>query len=163
MSSLRANRFGLFSFIHAERFPHTHRLCQVVQALMGVLAILSLVYKRNREKPKRPWQIWYFGFAENLIHLTGTFSLRLFDVSKQVVGQMFVHGLNVLISNVGSHHKSGSNACVFYFLNILLDTTIGAHAFRSLSCPSDNKSYRRWHYIHNSSHIDLSSVCKVGF
>lgn len=50
---------------------------------------------------------------------------RLFDVSKQVLGQMFVHGLNVLISDLGSHHSAG-NACTYYFLNILLDTTLGA-------------------------------------
>jgi len=49
---------------------------------------------------------------------------RLFDVSKQVVGQMFVHGVNVFISDVGSARSSG-NACVFYFLNILIDTTLG--------------------------------------
>ncbi|KAJ7126427.1 vacuolar membrane protein-domain-containing protein [Mycena crocata] len=77
-----------------------------VQGLMGVLVILSLVYKRHREKPMRPWRIW------------------LFDVSKQVVGQMFIHGFNVLISDLVSHHSS-NNACVSYFLNILIDTTIG--------------------------------------
>ncbi|KAF5333530.1 hypothetical protein D9611_002706 [Ephemerocybe angulata] len=78
----------------------------VVQALMGVLVILSLVYKRHREKPMRPWRIW------------------MFDVSKQVIGQMFVHGLNVLISGVISDVTEG-NACVSYFLNILIDTTLG--------------------------------------
>ncbi|CDO77017.1 hypothetical protein BN946_scf184380.g2 [Trametes cinnabarina] len=78
----------------------------VVQALMGVLVILSLVYKRHRETPKRPWRIW------------------LFDVSKQIIGQMFVHGVNVLISGVVADLSSG-NACVLYFLNILLDTTFG--------------------------------------
>ncbi|KAG8218988.1 vacuolar membrane protein-domain-containing protein, partial [Butyriboletus roseoflavus] len=94
-------------------FPLDHRSCQllgptalVVQALMGVLAVLSLVYKRHWETQKRPWKIW------------------LFDVSKQVFGQMFVHGLNVLISDLGSHHSAG-NACTYYFLNILLDTTLG--------------------------------------
>jgi hypothetical protein len=45
-------------------------------------------------------------------------------VSKQVVGQMFVHGVNVFVSDVGSTRTSG-NACVYYFLNILLDTTLG--------------------------------------
>ncbi|KAI0751126.1 vacuolar membrane protein-domain-containing protein [Daedaleopsis nitida] len=78
----------------------------IVQGLMGVLVILSLVYKRHRETPKRPWRIW------------------LFDVSKQIIGQMFVHGVNVLISDVVAH-LSTANACVLYFLNILLDTTIG--------------------------------------
>ncbi|KAF8559439.1 hypothetical protein OG21DRAFT_1562464 [Imleria badia] len=78
----------------------------IVQALMGVLAVLSLVYKRQRETQKRPWQIW------------------LFDVLKQVFGAMFIHGLNVLISDFGSYHSAG-NACTYYFLNILLDTTLG--------------------------------------
>ncbi|THV08226.1 hypothetical protein K435DRAFT_824799 [Dendrothele bispora CBS 962.96] len=78
----------------------------IVQGLMGILVILSLLYKRHRESPKRPWKIW------------------LFDVSKQVVGQMFVHGVNVLISDLVSHIDS-SNACVSYFLNILADTTLG--------------------------------------
>jgi hypothetical protein len=32
---------------------------QIVQALMGVLVILSLVYKRHREPQKRPWRIWF--------------------------------------------------------------------------------------------------------
>ncbi|KAF9266294.1 hypothetical protein L218DRAFT_897361 [Marasmius fiardii PR-910] len=78
----------------------------IVQGLMGILVILSLIYKRHREVHKRPWKIW------------------VFDVSKQVVGQMFVHGVNVLISGIISHYGS-SNACVSYFLNILVDTTLG--------------------------------------
>ncbi|KAN0097100.1 vacuolar membrane domain containing protein [Tylopilus felleus] len=78
----------------------------IVQGFMGVLAILSLVYKRQRETQKRSWEIW------------------LFDVSKQVVGAMFVHGVNVLISNLTSYESAG-NACTYYFLNILLDTTLG--------------------------------------
>ncbi|KAH7909743.1 vacuolar membrane protein-domain-containing protein [Hygrophoropsis aurantiaca] len=96
-----------------DDFPLDRRSCRllgptalIVQALMGVLVILSLVYKRHREPQKRPWRIW------------------LFDVSKQIVGQMFVHGMNVLISNLGSHHSSG-NACTYYFLNVLIDTTLG--------------------------------------
>ncbi|KAJ3735231.1 vacuolar membrane protein-domain-containing protein [Lentinula guzmanii] len=78
----------------------------IVQGLMGILVILSLIFKRQREKPMRPWKIW------------------LFDISKQVVGQMFVHGVNVLISNLLSQFSS-ENACVSYFLNILVDTTLG--------------------------------------
>jgi len=78
----------------------------VVQALLGLLVILSLVYKRHRESPKRPWKIW------------------LFDVAKQLAGQMFVHGVNLLISGIVARVASG-NACVLYFLNILVDTTLG--------------------------------------
>jgi hypothetical protein len=63
---------------------------------------------------------------------------RLFDVSKQIVGQMFVHGVNVVVSDVGSTRTS-RNACVYYFLNILLDTTLGT--FRYLPCLSRSASY----------------------
>ena len=60
---------------------------------------------------------------------------RLFDVSKQVVGQMFVHGVNVFVSDVGSTRSSG-NACVFYFLHILIDTTLGVSPRTSPSSES---------------------------
>ncbi|KAI0797016.1 vacuolar membrane protein-domain-containing protein, partial [Abortiporus biennis] len=78
----------------------------VVQGLMGILVIASLLYKRQRETPKRPWRIW------------------MFDVSKQVAGQLFVHFLNVLISGIVAEVSAG-NPCVTYFLNILIDTTLG--------------------------------------
>lgn len=45
---------------------------------------------------------------------------------------MFVHGVNVLISDVGSTRSSG-NACVFYFLNILIDTTLGVFTLHAPS------------------------------
>jgi hypothetical protein len=48
----------------------------------------------------------------------------MFDVAKQIVGQMFVHALNVAISDVLQRISTG-NACIFYFLNILVDTTLG--------------------------------------
>lgn len=37
---------------------------------------------------------------------------------------MFVHGANVFLSDLISQHTAG-NACVFYCLHILLDTTLG--------------------------------------
>jgi hypothetical protein len=39
----------------------------------------------------------------NYLHVRCPCHDRLFDVSKQVVGQMFVHGVNVFISDVGVH------------------------------------------------------------
>ena len=50
-------------------------------------------------------------------------------MSKQVVGQIFVHSANLLVSGMASHRTSG-NACVSYFLNILIDTTIGESHYR---------------------------------
>ena len=49
---------------------------------------------------------------------------RLFDVSKQVLGQGFVHGLNLLISDIVAHVAQG-NPCDLYFLNVFIDTTLG--------------------------------------
>lgn len=55
-----------------------------VQGALGAVALLSLVYKRWRETPKRPWKIFFF------------------DVSKQVVGSGLTHVLNLAMSMLGS-------------------------------------------------------------
>ncbi|PWN94073.1 hypothetical protein FA10DRAFT_264663 [Acaromyces ingoldii] len=79
-----------------------------VQALMGVVVVGTLVLKRQRERPKRPWKIW------------------LLDISKQMLGQLFVHTLNVALSSLGSLASEGEeNPCSLYFLNIAIDTTLG--------------------------------------
>ncbi|KZT60752.1 hypothetical protein CALCODRAFT_530861 [Calocera cornea HHB12733] len=78
----------------------------VVQALMGALVLLSLVYKRHRERPKRAWWIWAF------------------DVGKQVVGQASIHVSNIIISWVGASNGAAANACSWYLVNILVDTTL---------------------------------------
>ncbi|TXT05036.1 hypothetical protein VHUM_03856 [Vanrija humicola] len=82
----------------------------VVQAIMGVIVIGSLVVKRQLEKRKRRWRVW------------------VLDVGKQLVGQAVLHGLNILVAhaNVGEDVK---NPCSLYFLNILIDTTIGVGIF----------------------------------
>ncbi|KAI7152808.1 hypothetical protein D0869_08100 [Hortaea werneckii] len=97
----------------------------LVQGALGAFAILSLVWKRYRENPKRPWKIWFF------------------DVSKQVVGSILTHVLNLAMSMVGnvdvvnaaaSKGSEGSqadaegrqpNPCSYYLLNLAIDTTIG--------------------------------------
>lgn len=55
-----------------------------VQLALGGLALLSLVYKRWRERPQRPVKIWFF------------------DVSKQVFGSVLVHMANVFMSMLTS-------------------------------------------------------------
>lgn len=82
----------------------------VVQGSMGGIAVLSLVWKRNHENHPRPWWIWFF------------------DVMKQVIGAASLHMMNLVASILFS--ESGfpdidTNPCTWYFLNVLLDTTIG--------------------------------------
>ncbi|PKS06613.1 hypothetical protein jhhlp_007362 [Lomentospora prolificans] len=101
----------------------------IVQAALGGLALLSLVYKRWRERPQRPVKIWFF------------------DVSKQVFGSVLVHIANVFMSMLTSGRFSlqtaetpmgpmermllrrdedySPNPCSFYLLNLGIDTTLG--------------------------------------
>lgn len=97
----------------------------VVQSALGVLALLSLVFKRWRERPRRPLKIWFF------------------DVSKQVVGTALLHVANLAMSmlstngldaaahasSIAAAHKGENdkmpNPCSFYLLNLAIDTTIG--------------------------------------
>lgn len=84
----------------------------IIQASLGALALLSLVYKRWRERPQRPIKIWAF------------------DASKQVVGSMLLHVANLLMSMLSSGELSvtpatskdyQANPCSFYLLNLAID------------------------------------------
>ncbi|KAL9597867.1 MAG: hypothetical protein Q9179_004117 [Wetmoreana sp. 5 TL-2023] len=88
-----------------------------IQGALGALALLSLVYKRWRERPQRPLKIWFF------------------DVSKQVVGSVLLHIANLLMSMLSSGQFTvtpktdngdyRANPCSFYLLNLAIDTTLG--------------------------------------
>ncbi|KAJ5567162.1 hypothetical protein N7535_006468 [Penicillium sp. DV-2018c] len=83
-----------------------------VQVALGGLALLSLVYKRWRERPQRPLKVWAF------------------DVSKQVFGSVMLHLLNLLMSMFAAgqleiRQSYKPNPCSFYMLNLGIDTTLG--------------------------------------
>lgn len=63
--------------------------------------------KRLRENPKRSIKTWSF------------------DVSKQVAAAGTVHMLNVIFSHFAGFESSIADPCIWYFLNVLIDTTIG--------------------------------------
>jgi hypothetical protein len=96
----------------------------LVQLALGGLAMLSLVYKRWRERPQRPVKIWFF------------------DVSKQVFGSVLVHIANIFMSMltsgrfsikaetalptrlmVRSDDEYKPNPCSFYLLNLAIDVS----------------------------------------
>jgi STIMATE family len=97
----------------------------LVQASLGLLALLSLVYKRWRERPQRPVKIWAF------------------DASKQVFGSALLHLANLVMSMFSAGQIQASvaqaaasaagvnggkyqpNPCSFYLLNLAIDTTLG--------------------------------------
>ena len=81
-----------------------------IQAALGALALLSLVYKRWKERPQRPVKVWAF------------------DVSKQVFGSAMLHLANLLMSlfsagqlELQMHFKA--NPCSFYLLNLGIDVS----------------------------------------
>ena len=94
-----------------------------VQAALGLLAVVSLVWKRYRERPRRPLLIWFF------------------DASKQVFGSALLHLVNLAMSMLGSgtfdvqstktvieagaKDASGRqpNPCSFYLLNLAIDVS----------------------------------------
>lgn len=85
-------------------------LALVIQGTMGAFAIMTLVIKRSKESPQRPLWVWFF------------------DVSKQVFGSLGLHVINLALSNLQSHSDEpdqDNNPCTWYFLNLLLDTTLG--------------------------------------
>lgn len=62
-----------------------------------------------------------------------------------MIGQLFVHTLNVLLSSLGSLASEGeNNPCSLYFLNIAIDTTLGESVYVSNNnvITHRQKSYR---------------------
>ncbi|CAH7685770.1 vacuolar membrane protein-domain-containing protein [Phakopsora pachyrhizi] len=79
----------------------------LIQTFMALVILISLLIRRHREKPKRKLRIWTA------------------DVSKQIIGQAFVHFLNIFISDSLASSPTQGNPCALYFMNILIDTTLG--------------------------------------
>lgn len=82
----------------------------IIQAALGALALLSLVYKRWRERPQRPVKVWAF------------------DVSKQVFGSAMLHLANLLMSMFSAgqleiRQQYKPNPCSFYLLNLGIDVS----------------------------------------
>ncbi|KAI7875057.1 vacuolar membrane protein-domain-containing protein [Mucor mucedo] len=80
-----------------------------IQLCLATTAFSTLIFKRQREQPQRPIRIWAL------------------DVSKQLAGGIMIHSLNVVAAVFFGVDPEGekSNPCVWYFLNILVDTTLG--------------------------------------
>lgn len=90
----------------------------LIQCIMGLAAIGALLVKRNYEHPQRTWNVWFY------------------DIGKQVLGSLGIHFMNLFISILQDHHprilgldpesgNSGDDQCDWYFLNLLMDTTVG--------------------------------------
>ena len=80
----------------------------IVQGILAIAALLTLIIKRCQEKPKRPWKVWWF------------------DVSKQVIAALVLHIVNLILSSWLTNEEDISDECVWYFVTLFLDCTLGA-------------------------------------
>ena len=93
-SESKCEMFGGFGFL--------------IQAILGAAAFSILIVKRFVEKPRRPWKIWFY------------------DVAKQIISSLVLHLFNLIISAVLSDDENDADACVWYFVTVTLDCTLGA-------------------------------------
>lgn len=103
----------------------------IIQGALGGLAILSLVYKRWRETPRRPVLIWFFDvskqvFGSVLLHIMNVFFSMLsggsFDVAKAVKPST----VSLLVRDgefVQDDSVAKPNPCSFYLLNLAIDVS----------------------------------------
>ena len=101
----------------------------VVQGILGVISLSCLMVKRNLEKPQRPWIIWFC------------------DVLKQICSALTVHFLNLFISIFVAEL---ADECIWYFLNMFLDTTLGVLVCFLLM--------KLAHYVANIYNIEILKV-----
>ena len=116
-----------------------------LQFFLAGLALSSLYLKRSREYPKRPLVIWFFdaakqGFGAGYVHFLNvgiSFLLGVNSVDDDHNGSggtktngpglamMGIFGDGSGDTTTDSGSGGSSNPCVWYFLNVLVDTTLG--------------------------------------
>ncbi|ETV95750.1 hypothetical protein, variant 1 [Aphanomyces invadans] len=82
----------------------------LIQVMLGLIALSVLIFKRYHEHPRRPMKIW------------------IFDASKQLIGAGVAHAANLAIAIALTGLAKGrtdADQCAFYFINFTLDTTLG--------------------------------------
>ena len=83
----------------------------LVQMALAAIAILALLVKRQREHPRRTFQVWFVSSSAT--------NNRAFDVSKQMIGALELHFTNIFLSDIASRLGADSfkihpNPCVWY-------------------------------------------------
>lgn len=83
----------------------------VVQLLLGGIALTTLYGKWFVEIPRRPFRVWFL------------------DALKQGASAAMMHVLNIIlaISTAKAAIVRHPDECAFYFLNFVIDTTIGVY------------------------------------
>lgn len=99
-------RFGIISTYRFSMVCHLlgSAFNYVIQFSLGLIAISILYFKHRREPQQRPFNTW------------------LKDTSKQIVGLLWGHLLNLILAIMMARHE---DQCVPYFVNYLIDSILG--------------------------------------
>uniref|UniRef100_A0AAV1TAS1 Vacuolar membrane protein n=1 Tax=Peronospora matthiolae TaxID=2874970 RepID=A0AAV1TAS1_9STRA len=83
-----------------------------VQMLLGLIALSSLYAKWRVEWPRRSAKVWFM------------------DALKQGSSAAMIHVMNIVLAIslvVSSDTPSDQDQCAFYFMNVVIDTTLGVY------------------------------------
>ncbi|RMZ84540.1 hypothetical protein DV737_g1186, partial [Chaetothyriales sp. CBS 132003] len=94
----------------------------LVQGALGVLALMSLVYKRWKERPQRPVKVWAFDASKQVF---GSGLLHIANLAMSLFSSGHMHAILRAASTVTAGKVHQPNPCSFYLLNLGIDTTIG--------------------------------------
>ncbi len=116
-----------------------------VQGALGAFCFCTLIVKWLREKPRRPLQV----FSR--------------DSSKQVIGGLVIHILNLLVSMLLSIGRVGDE-CDWYFTNIVTDCTLGVViTWRLLRWSEARFGYKSGEYDRSMVETDRGPVSNAGY
>lgn len=92
-------------------FSTEDKFTSFVQFMLACFALLSLYFKRQQEYPRRKFKTWSL------------------DVSKQGIGAVYAHILNMVIAAVIAENVRGNmeleDQCAWYAINYTIDSTVG--------------------------------------
>jgi len=78
-----------------------------IQGVLGIISVGSLVVKKFLPGEKRTWKVFCL------------------DIWKQLTTSLFAHFLNIFLSIYLQELTQEGNGCVWYFMNMVLDTIFG--------------------------------------
>lgn len=92
---------------HIEKCDVMGSVGVMIQFLLASVVLLVLIYKRRIEKPRRVWKVFFL------------------DVTKQFFSMSTTHFLNVLLAVLMSHNSEAGDSCVWYFVTVVIDSSLG--------------------------------------
>lgn len=90
----------------------------LIQLLMGIAAIAALLAKRNHEHPRRKMIVWIYDVGKQV---SGAFGIHVLNLGLSILQRRGPGALRILPGD----DDSSDSECDWYFVNLLLDTTLG--------------------------------------